>query len=185
MGDFIAKYDKLMIVGDFNVHVCCATDSLAKDFINLLNLTLQINVPTHQHGHTLDLVLTYGCSLNELEVCENDFSDHKTIMFTFQSFNKTVTPLYPARQSRLITSATREAFRSAFSEGLLQSDVPNTDSSAEELLPSFNSTCVHALDHVAPLKTHRHKPKSEPWLNDTTRTFRRICRRFERKWRKD
>lgn len=188
LGDFIAKYDKLMIVGDFNVHVCCAADSLAKEFINLLNafdLTLQINVPTHQHGHTLDLVLTYGCSLNKLEVCENGFSDHKTIMFTFPSFNKTVTSMYSARQSRLITSATREAFRSAFSEGLLQSDVLNTDSSAEELLRSFNSTCVQALDQVAPLKTHLHKPKSEPWLNDTTRTLRRTCRRFERKWRKD
>ncbi len=74
LGDVIPKYEQLLILGDFNVHVCCAADCLAKEFINLLNafdLTLQVNVPTHQQGHTLDLVLTYGFSLCDLEDCEN------------------------------------------------------------------------------------------------------------------
>ncbi len=61
----------------------------------------------------------------------------------------------------------------------------NCDLSAEELLFSFNSTCAHVLDLVAPLKTLHHKPRSEPWLDDTIRSLRQICRRFERKWKKD
>lgn len=31
----------------------------------------------------------------------------------------------------------------------------------------------------------RTKALSEPWLNDSTRDLRRLCRRAERKWKKD
>ncbi len=30
LGEFTPKYDKLLILGDFNVHVCCTGDPLAK-----------------------------------------------------------------------------------------------------------------------------------------------------------
>ncbi len=119
LGDFIPKYEQLLILEDFNVHVCCAADFLVKEFINLLNafdLTLQANVPTHQHGHTLDLVLTYVFSLCDLEVCENGFSDHKTVLFTFPSLFNGSKPISSARRSRLITPTTREAFSVSFSE---------------------------------------------------------------------
>lgn len=88
LGDLLPKYEQLLILGDFNIHVCCAADSLAKEFLNLLNafdLTSQVNIPTHQHGHTLNLILTHGFSFCDLDVCENGFSDHKTVVFTFLS----------------------------------------------------------------------------------------------------
>ncbi len=188
LGDVIPKYEQLLILGDFNVHVCCATDCLAKEFINLLNafdLTIQVNVPTHQQGHTLHLVLTYGFSLCDLEVCENGFSDHKTVFFTFPSLFNVSKPSSSTRRSRLITPTTKEAFSLAFGEVSRHMDDFNCDLSAEELLFSFNSTCAHVLDSVAPLKTLHHKPRSEPWLDDTIRSLRQICRRYERKWKKD
>lgn len=43
--------------------MCCTTDSLAKEFIMLINafdLDHHVNVLTHQGGHTLDLVLSYS-----------------------------------------------------------------------------------------------------------------------------
>ncbi len=155
LGDVIPKYEQLLILGDFNVHVCCAADCLAKEFINLLNafdLTLQVNVPTHQQGHTLDLVLTYGFSLCDLEVCENGFSDHKTVLFTFPSLFNVSKPSSSTRRSRLITPTTREAFSLAFGEVSRHMNDFNCDLSAEELLFGFNSTCAHVLDLVAPFK---------------------------------
>ncbi len=56
---------------------------------------------------------------------------------------------------------------------------------AEELLSLFNSTCTSILDSIAPLKVKRAKHKSKPWLNEPTRALRQICRRAERKWKKD
>lgn len=56
----VLKYNRLFIVGDFNIHVCCKLNSLAKDFISLVNsfdFTQVVNGPTHKHDHTLDLVL--------------------------------------------------------------------------------------------------------------------------------
>jgi len=36
----------------------------------------------------------------------------------------------------------------------------------------FDSTCQSVLDIVGPFKVMSSKPKSEPWLNDTTRAVR-------------
>ncbi len=66
LGDMSLKFDKFLIVGDFNIHVCCPADPLVKDFLNIIdsfNLEQSVKVPTHEHGHTLDLVLSYGISL--------------------------------------------------------------------------------------------------------------------------
>lgn len=39
--DFVAgialKYDRFLIVGDFNIHVCCESRPMSKDFINLID----------------------------------------------------------------------------------------------------------------------------------------------------
>ncbi len=49
-------------------------------------LEQHVNVPTHQLGHTLDLVLTYGFTLYDLEVFDNGFSDHNQSCFLFPGF---------------------------------------------------------------------------------------------------
>ena len=51
----------LLIVGDFNIHVYLANDSIALKRLNILecfNLTQQVISKTHSSGHTLDLVIT-------------------------------------------------------------------------------------------------------------------------------
>lgn len=40
----------------------------------------------------------------------------------------------------------------------------------DELL-SFNSTCLEILDPIGPLTTRSVKPKTQPWLNDVTRSL--------------
>ncbi len=49
----------------------------------------------------------------------------------------------------------------------------------------FNLVCTYILDEIAPLKYRESKKKSQPWMNDGIRTSRKICRRAERKWKKD
>lgn len=60
LGDIVLRCDWLLIVGDFNIHICCESNSLAKDFINLFDsfdFIQVVNGPTHKQDHTLDLVL--------------------------------------------------------------------------------------------------------------------------------
>ena len=52
---------KLLILGDFNIHVDNPDSVEGKRFINTLsglNLEQHINTPTHIKGHTLDLIIT-------------------------------------------------------------------------------------------------------------------------------
>lgn len=48
----------------------------------------------------------------------------------------------------------------------------------------FNSICTDILECVAPVRIKEQKPKSYPWLNNTTQALRWACRRAERNWKK-
>ncbi len=59
--------DELLIVGDFNIHICCPSKHLVSDLLCLVdsfNLIQSVLGPTHQRGHTLDLVLSSGFSVS-------------------------------------------------------------------------------------------------------------------------
>ncbi|KAK0138885.1 hypothetical protein N1851_024558 [Merluccius polli] len=80
---FMSKFDRVLILGDFNIHVCCPTQGFITDFLDVLdsfNLTQAVNEPTHSKGHTLDLVLFCGLSPNHFK-CMDCVSDHKAILF--------------------------------------------------------------------------------------------------------
>lgn len=68
---FILRYERILIVGDFNIHICCEDKPLVKDFLNVIgsfHLTHFVADPTHQRGHTLDLVLDHGLSISVNEL---------------------------------------------------------------------------------------------------------------------
>ncbi len=82
LGSICLKCDKLLIVGDFNVHVCCSSNPLAKDFLDVIdsfNFVQHVQGPTHEKGHTLDLILSLGLSVGDIETQNSVFSDHMFI----------------------------------------------------------------------------------------------------------
>ena len=57
----ILSNDLLFLTGDFNIHVDDHNDPVACRFLDLLelmSLTQHVAKPTHEHGRTLDLVIT-------------------------------------------------------------------------------------------------------------------------------
>lgn len=63
----------VIIVGDFNIHVDDSTNSTTKEFLSIMdsfNFVQHVAGPTHTAGHTLDLVFTYGVSLDHLNLNE-------------------------------------------------------------------------------------------------------------------
>ncbi len=144
-----------------------------------------MHLTTHQLGHTLDIVMTYGFTLYDLVEFDNGFSDHKSVMFSVPWVFNTPKVTKFTRQSRLITSTTSKAFSLAFCDAIKLLDVSQCDLSAEEILLRLNSTCVDVLDSVAPVKSSKIKPRSEPWIDENIRSLRQICRRAGRKWKGD
>ncbi len=72
LADIVPKYDHVLIVGDFTVHVCCPENPMAKEFLYLIdsfNLVQSVSGPTQECGHTLDIVLSFGLPVCNLEIC--------------------------------------------------------------------------------------------------------------------
>uniref|UniRef100_A0A3Q2WWY2 Reverse transcriptase domain-containing protein n=1 Tax=Haplochromis burtoni TaxID=8153 RepID=A0A3Q2WWY2_HAPBU len=185
MAGIALKYDSFLILGDFNIHVCCDSKLLVKDFLNIIdsfNLTQWVSGPTHEKGHTLDLVLSHGLEVCITDISELRISDHLPVLCTLTlrcSMDKSNAPL---RKKRALNVLTAPAFSAAFMDsGIMNSNCKNV----EDLSAILHSTCTYILDSIAPFRTVHAKHSSEPWLNDYTRSLRRDYRRAERRWKKD
>lgn len=156
------------------MHVCCPFKTMAREFLELIeafHLTQHVTGPTQVHGHTLDLLLSYGFAFDNFVVGDAVFSDHSPVMFDFSLTIERKLPV--VRHDRVIASDTAAAFSPLFTASVqdLLNSVAFTD--MEQLMNSFISTCSDVLDSVAPIKAMRSKPKQEPWLNDITWPARR------------
>ena len=57
----IPKHWDIIIMGDFNIHINDSEDQDAQtlqDTLNAFNLKQHINIPTHNLGHIIDLIIT-------------------------------------------------------------------------------------------------------------------------------
>lgn len=80
----VSSTDKLLILGDFNIHLCCPMKPFVRDFVQLLdsfNLTQHISGPTHKLGHTLNLVLSLGHDIRNISVSDAGLSDRWPVLF--------------------------------------------------------------------------------------------------------
>lgn len=74
----VLSYDHILLAGNFSVHVDKPDSHFTLEFLSIcesFNLRQQASSPTHECGHTLDLVFTLG--LNITSILLRDFiSDH-------------------------------------------------------------------------------------------------------------
>ncbi len=71
MSEIVTSYDRILILGDFSIHVCCDSKPLSKDFLRLLDsfgFVQRVSGPTHAQGHTLDLILSRGMSVLDIKI---------------------------------------------------------------------------------------------------------------------
>ena len=183
----MARYDRITLAGDFNVHICCpSTSVLATDFITLyesFNLVQSVSGATHSRGHTLDLVLSTGVPIKNLEISEFPVSDHKAVLFQTSLPSPAYKPCSSSR-SRSFNANSSPRFTQAFL-AVPPKTPAHTELSVDQLIDNFNNTCSEILDSIAPFKTKNTKPNALHWLNDHTREIKKQCRKAERKWKKD
>ena len=94
LSELVLKTDQIIIVGDFNIHVDVDRDSLSCAFNSLLEsigFIQHVNKPTHRLNHTLDLVLTYGIDIDNLNIVPQNplLTDHYLLTFncTIMNYN--------------------------------------------------------------------------------------------------
>lgn len=172
-----SRSEKLLILGDFNIHICCASKPMVSKFlclVDLFNLVQSVLSPTYLKGHTLDLVLSSGFSVSTPEIVDIGISDHFLVMSEFTL----PCPLPPLPYS-FQTHSCSSTYLSSPRLSSFCTDI-------EQLVFLFNSSCTDTLDCITPLKFKRAKPNrvSIPWLNESTRASKQAWR-AERKWKKD
>ena len=164
------------------MHVDVASDKHAKELnavLETFGLTQHVNEPTHNRGHTLDVIITKGVIVSGVNVMDVALSDHFCVFFNLSVIPK------PAHgpsvvQRRLINDKTRTQFMEMVA-------FENTSgSNINDLLNSYTSSVLNVLDTIAPVKVRIVKDRQKaPWRNeDSVRAQKRECRRAERKWRK-
>lgn len=85
---------RIVILGDFNIHIDNPSCHLAAEFLSLidcLGLQQHVKAPTHTKGHTLDLVIT-DAPINNLEINDLGVSDHKLVSMAFSCMLPTIRP---------------------------------------------------------------------------------------------
>ena len=175
--------DKIILLGDFNFHVDNPANRAACEFLELTSsfgLRQHVLLPTHSHGHTLDLVFTTGLDTRPINLINPGVSDHMCVLFDTTIDHETQTQAHLVR-SRYLCEESVPRFSSLFQATSPSSN--NTD--VDTLVANFNLRCISTLDAIAPLKTKtKSRAKLSPWLNKDIRSLKRECRKTERRWKK-
>ena len=189
--------DKVIVVGDFNIHVDVENDSLNIKFDSILDsigFSQSVHRPTHCLNHTLDLVLTYGIESEQLTVFPHNpvLSDHFLITFEFTLLDYTASGknfTYRRCLSKNAVTRFKELIPSLFSSlpcanmtevGYLNFTPVKLDSLVDSTIVSMRTT----LDNVAPLKRKVISQKRlATWYNSQLRALKQTARKLERQWR--
>lgn len=79
-----SEFDCFAIAGDFNFHIENAEIKITKEIITVLNtfdLIQHEHGPTHNHGHTHDLLISKGLNISSIVIKDVALSDHLCIFF--------------------------------------------------------------------------------------------------------
>lgn len=84
------KFRRVVILGDFNIHVDQKANALAKDFLSLLdcyNFKQFVDFPTHCKGHTLDLVIANDDLVSSFSSVDVGLSDRSAVFFNLSGIS--------------------------------------------------------------------------------------------------
>ena len=187
IADLVTRSDKILIIGDFNIHLNKPSDPLGKAFLRLpdiSNFSQLVHEPTHSSGNTLDLIISHGLDVSALNIASvsSAVSDHSLITMEASSACPYVsdTNVLTSRHN----SPTITAMLSGKVPGVLAPFV-TVIKPVKSLTNKVNSLLVSLLDSVALVSTKTRRPKkSTPWFTDETRDLKHACRNMERAWHK-
>lgn len=181
----IIKLDKVLIIGDFNIHIDDQSSNTATELLNItesFNSVPHVSGPTHSKGHTLDLVFSHGLMVENLHVEDSLVSDHSCVSFDMAYVEKH--PSCTIQQKKhFINQSVVDSFILLFdAESAPNND--DDDNDVNSLVQCFNLRCKSVLDKVAPNKSRSASLRKPcPWISEEIKNHRRSCRKAERLWK--
>ena len=185
LDQWVLNKNRLLLCGDFNLHVDNCNDKEATDFLHLMSsygLIQHVTSATHSRGHTLDLLFTRDADnlVKEVSIMDTLMSDHFWVLCNLAIQKPKPTPKVIAY--RKLKDIDVEAFRT----DILESSIghPSDEKDVEELAIKYNSVLIELLEKHAPRKSVKATVRPHaPWYTGEIKSAKQECRRVERKWR--
>ena len=160
-------------MGDFNIHVDNANDTLGLAFTDLINsfgVKQNVTGPTHRFNHTLDLIISHGIDLTAIDIVpqSDDITDHFLVscMLRITDINY-MSQRY--RLGRTIVPATKERFANNLPDLSQLLFVPKNTHELDKITDNMGTIFSNTLEAVAPIKLKKVREKrTVPWYNSNT-----------------
>ena len=184
LGMYTIPNEHYVIAGDFNIHVE-SDDSNAKqlkELLDMYDLHQHISSPTHNKGHTLDLVITSRDPnlLTDVNVTEIDLSHHYLIDFKLTTEIKTL-------QQKVVTyRSTKNVDMMKFNEDVQNrlNTLPPTRDLATKV-ENYNVTLTQIVQEHTCMKTRTMKIVPDaPWFDADYANLRKLRRNAEKSYRR-
>ncbi|MGL5674454.1 MAG: reverse transcriptase family protein, partial [Plesiomonas shigelloides] len=188
LSELVLAVDKVLIVGDFNIHVDNEKDALGlalTDILSSIGVRQHVSGPTHCRNHTLDLILSHGIDIDAVEILQqsDDVSDHYLVSCVLH-LSKARKPPVCHKYVRTITSTTKNSFINNLPDQFHQLSKPDSLEELDVATETIDALFSNTLDSVAPLRLKKIKDISPtPWYNEHTRALKRAARKLERSWK--
>jgi len=184
--DLVVSPSEIVISGDFNIHVD-RDEEPAMGFSAILEafgFQQHVGFPTHNHGHTLDLLITRSDSdlVTNIHPTCLPFSDHLAVSGDIR------VPTLPRPREIFRRLRMFKNFDSAaFCHDLIGTGLNYvTEVSLDLYVNVFNSTVSLVLDTYAPWRRVKCSTKtSQPFFSRDLREQKRIRSNLESKWRRN
>ena len=176
---------KLIIGGDFNIHVEDPNDSESKKFLSLIeSMSLKNNIwtPTHTSGHVLDLLITRkndNLLLRDPEI-RYFISDHAFIRVS------TVFPKPEVQVKKISFRKIKDINIDNFKADILSSEIMcMKEMSVHQKARLYDTVLSNIIDEHAPVIVKEIKVKEgSPWYSQNLRKLKKEKRKAEVKWLK-
>ncbi len=156
LSDLLVTVYKALIVGDFSIHVDNTNDALELAFTDLINsfgVKLNITGTTHRFNHTLDLIISHGIDLTDIDILpqSDDVTDHFLVscMLHITDINYMALCYH---QGRTIVPATKDRFTNNLPELSQLLYVPITTDELDKITSNMGTIFSNTLEAVAPTK---------------------------------
>ncbi len=160
----MVNVDKALIVGDFNIHVDNTNDALGLAFTDLINsfgVKQKVTGPTHHFNHTLDLILSHGIDLTDIDIVpqSDDVTDHFLLscMLHVTDINY-MAPRY--RPGRTIVPATKDRLTNNLTDLSQLLCVPINTDELDKITSNMGTIFSNTLETVAPSNKNKRLGKN-------------------------
>jgi len=186
LDELIQLPGKLIIAGDFNIHVEDPQDPDTCKFKAVLdrhNLRQWVDSPTHTGGGTLDLVLTRSHDCDAINISNTEVhstatsSDHLLVKFSC-TFSHELGQQRILKTGRCIKHIDISSFKEDISNSALNN--PEEYFNCDNAVNLYNSVLQSLLDKHAPLQEFSVSVNQSVWIDSNCQEAKRKRRKAER-----